>query len=84
MNYCYWTNNERYFQNGIYLVDFSSNIAWNASLNVTQYADDTTVILDGSEKSLEQVVKTLDTFQQMCGLKINHQQTSAGVSCLDW
>ena len=49
----------------------------DVNLNVTQYADDTTVILDGSEKSLEQVVKTLDTFQQMCGLKINHQQTSA-------
>ena len=45
--------------------------------NLTQYADDTTVILDGTEKSLEQVIKTLDTFQQMCGLKLNQQKTSA-------
>ena len=48
----------------------------DVNLNVTQYADDTTVILDGTEKSLEQVLTTLDTFQQMCGLKINQQKTS--------
>lgn len=44
---------------------------------LTQYADDTTVILDGSKQSLEHVISTLDTFRHMCGLKINKQKTSA-------
>jgi hypothetical protein len=44
---------------------------------VSQYADDTTVILDGTTQSLELVIATLNTFQQMCGLKVNNQKTSA-------
>ena len=37
----------------------------DVNLKVTHYADDTNVILDGTDKSLEQVITTLDTFQQM-------------------
>ena len=44
---------------------------------LTQYADDTTLILDGSTGSLNNVMKTLDDFYNMCGLKINTQKTSA-------
>ena len=44
---------------------------------LSQYADDTTVILDGSDKSLEETMCTLENFKKMSGLKINVQKTSA-------
>ena len=40
---------------------------------LTQYADDTTLILDGSPKSSNKVMKNLNIFQNFCGLKINAQ-----------
>ena len=43
---------------------------------LTQYADYTTLILDGSTGSLNNVMKTLDNFYNMCGLKINTLKTS--------
>ena len=42
-----------------------------------QYADDTTIILDGTENSLLETLKLLDTFYKMSGLKINIEKTSA-------
>ena len=42
-----------------------------------QYADDATPILDGSSESLNEVMKTLKVFYNLCGLKINAQKTSA-------
>ena len=44
---------------------------------LTQYSYDTTLILDGSSESLNEVMKTLKIFQNFCGLKINAQKTSA-------
>jgi hypothetical protein len=44
---------------------------------ITQYADDTTLILDGTERSLENAFKTLQLFRQMSGLKINIDKTVA-------
>jgi hypothetical protein len=44
---------------------------------ITQYADDTTLILDGSERSLENAFKTLQVFREMSGLKINIDKTVA-------
>ena len=44
---------------------------------LSQYADDTTLILDGSAGSLENVMRTLSDFRNLSGLKINVKKTSA-------
>jgi len=44
---------------------------------VLQYADDTTIILDGTESSLLETLKVLDDFHNISGLKINIEKTSA-------
>lgn len=44
---------------------------------ISQYADDTTLILDGSQQSLEGVMETLDDFKKMSGLGINTEKTAA-------
>ena len=38
-------------------------------IKLSQYADDTTLILDGSEESLRESLKLLDDFGKMSGLK---------------
>ena len=51
---------------------------------LSQYADDTQLILDGSEKSLKAAVNLLRQFYKMSGLKINVDKTRAlwiGSSC---
>ena len=45
---------------------------------LSQVADDTTVLLDGSEKSLNETLNTLDMFANASGLKINASKTRAG------
>ena len=42
-----------------------------------QYADDTTIILDGNESSLVETLKLLDDFYNISGLKINIEKTNA-------
>ena len=42
---------------------------------MTQYADDTTLILDGSKKSLEESIKELKIFANISGLKMNIDKT---------
>ena len=44
---------------------------------VLQYADDTTIILDGTESSLRATLNLLDAFYNISGLKINIEKTSA-------
>ena len=39
------------------------------------FADDTTLYLDGSERSFEEAVRTLDTFAAISGLNINNDKT---------
>ena len=51
---------------------------------LSQYADDTQLLLDGSEKSLKAAIKLLKQFYIMSGLKINVDKTRAlwiGSSC---
>ena len=43
---------------------------------ISQYADDCTVILDGSSRSLLQTLETLDQFERMSGLKANEEKTN--------
>ena len=44
---------------------------------ISQYADDTTFILDGSGPSLENALKLLDTFTLLSGLRVNYGKTEA-------
>lgn len=44
---------------------------------LSQYADDTTILLDGSERSLTEALDTLNMFAQMSGLKMNSSKTKA-------
>ena len=42
---------------------------------ISQYADDTSVILDGTETSLNQTLEELDYFSRISGLSINFDKT---------
>ena len=44
---------------------------------ISQYADDTTLFLDGSEKSLQASLDALDSFSKISRLKINNTKTEA-------
>ena len=44
---------------------------------ISQYADDTTLILAGSLSSLEKAFKTLDNFALASGLKIHYEKSEA-------
>ena len=48
----------------------------NIECKISQYADDSTVILDGSNRSLLQTLETLDLFERMSGLKVNEEKTN--------
>ena len=47
----------------------------NNDFIITQYADDTTVILDGSEESLNETLRDLESFAFVSGLKVNFVKT---------
>ena len=42
---------------------------------ISQYADDTTLILDGSKNSLFAALDTLEFYSRLSGLKINSSKT---------
>lgn len=42
---------------------------------ISQFADDTTILLEGDEKSYEELFKVLNEFEQMSGLKLNYEKT---------
>ena len=47
----------------------------NIEFLISQYADDTSVILDGSESSLKQTISELERFSRISGLNINFDKT---------
>jgi len=49
----------------------------NKEIKLSQYADDTTLTLDGSKKSLIASLKMLDDFYEMSGLRLNDTKTEA-------
>lgn len=49
----------------------------NIEYKLSQFADDTSLFLDGSEKSLNESIKTLNTYANMSGLKVNDSKTRA-------
>ena len=46
-------------------------------IKLSQYADDTTVILDGSEQSLQESLNLIDIFGDVSGLRLNRKKTEA-------
>ena len=44
-------------------------------IKISQYADDTTLILKGSEKSLTSALHDLELFSTISGLKLNNKKT---------
>ena len=55
-------------------------------IKLSQYADDTTLILDGSEESFLESLKIIDFFGNISGLRLNSKKTEAlwiGASA-DW
>ena len=56
----------------------------NKEIKLSQYADDTTLILDGTKESLIASLKTLGDFYEISGLKLNDKKTEAfwiGAGC---
>ena len=47
----------------------------SVEFKITQYADDTTLFLDGSQDSLLAALNTLETFGTYSGLKMNTEKT---------
>ena len=46
-------------------------------IKISQYADDTTLISNGSQASLSAALNTLDVFGEASGLKLNGKKTEA-------
>ena len=44
---------------------------------ISQYADDTTLFLDGSKESLLSALQVLENFRKMSGLRLNNKKTEA-------
>ena len=49
----------------------------NAEIKISQYADDTTFILNGTRDSLSTTLKMIETFSSMSGLRRNSKKTEA-------
>ena len=47
----------------------------NTEIKLSQYADDTSAYLDGSQTSLEETLNELDIFANISGLKTNFDKT---------
>ena len=49
----------------------------NDEVKISQYADDTTLNLDGPEKTLTSAIQILDDFSKISGRKLNDSKTKA-------
>ena len=57
--------------------DIKGLMVKDTEIKLSQYADDTTLILDGSEKSLSEVLRVLESFEKVSGLRLNSKKTEA-------
>ena len=55
----------------------SDGIPAENEIKVSHYADDTTLILDGSKESLICALQVLENFSLVSGLKLNNRKTEA-------
>ena len=49
----------------------------NTEIKLSQHADNTTLILDGSGKSLSEALRILESFKKVSGLRLNSKKTEA-------
>ena len=49
----------------------------NKEMNISQYEDDTQILLDFTEQSLRESIQLLSKFYKLSGLKINEEKTRA-------
>ena len=49
----------------------------NTEVKVSQYADDTTLILDGTEESVRASLLLIEAFGNISGLRLNNEKTEA-------
>jgi len=49
----------------------------NTEIKISQYADDTTFILNGTRESLSAILETTERFGSVSGLKLNNTKTEA-------
>ena len=49
----------------------------DTEIKLSQYADDTTLILDGSEKSLSEALRVFENFENVSGLRLNSKKAEA-------
>ena len=61
-------------RNNVSIRGFSLN---NNEIKISQYADDTTLILDGSKEALSLALNMLDDFSRISGLRLNDKKTEA-------
>ena len=61
-------------RNNVSIKGFSLN---NKEIKISQYADDTTLILDGSKEALSSALNMLDDFSRISGLRLNDKKTEA-------
>ena len=57
--------------------DIKGLLVKDTEIKLSQYADDTTLILDGSEKSLSEALRVLESFEKVSGLRLNSKKTEA-------
>ena len=50
---------------------------YNTEVKVSQYADDTTLILDGTEESARASLLLIEAFGNISGLRLNNEKTEA-------
>ena len=55
--------------------DIKGLLVKDTEIKLSQYADDTTLILDGSEKSLSEALRVLESFEKFSGLRLNSKKT---------
>ena len=57
--------------------NFKGYVTYDEKLKISQFADDTTLFLDGSEECFQNSLKLLDLFGFFSGLKVNYENTKA-------
>ena len=61
------------------MIEYNPNITGinvgQTQIKLSQFADDTTILLDVSEKSLQATLNTLEIYGNLPGLKINTEKT---------
>ena len=57
--------------------DIRSITLHDKEIKLSQYADDSTLVLDGSEHSFLEALKTIELFGNISGLKLNNSKTEA-------